>query len=34
MADGGRMYQQKVVSGAIIAILVLLIILVLWSKFR
>lgn len=29
-----RMYQQKVVTGAIIAVLVLLIILVLWSKFR
>jgi vesicle transport through interaction with t-SNAREs protein 1 len=28
------MYQQKVVTGAIIAVLVLLIILVLWSKIR
>lgn len=29
-----RMYQQKVVTGAIIAVLVILIILVLWSKIR
>ncbi|GMK55107.1 hypothetical protein CspeluHIS016_0201630 [Cutaneotrichosporon spelunceum] len=29
-----KMYQQKVVTGAIIAVLVLLIILVLWSKIR
>lgn len=27
-----RMYQQKIVTGAIIGILVLLIILILWSK--
>jgi len=34
MADGYRMYQQKFLSAAIIAVLVILIIIVLWSKLR
>jgi vesicle transport through interaction with t-SNAREs protein 1 len=34
IADGYRMYQQKFLSGAIIAVLVILIIIVLWSKLR
>jgi hypothetical protein len=33
-ADGYRMYQQKFLSAAIIAVLVILIIIVLWSKLR
>jgi vesicle transport through interaction with t-SNAREs protein 1 len=34
VADCSRMYQQKFLSAGIIAILVILIIIVLWSKLR